>query len=161
MGEPIPPGPAVPEAIPTIEPELLLPPPAPEKRATDPLQVTGSDRSILQTDPADRPTSHSIFTEQRGSQIRQTSGASRDTLSEKIAFALTNQSPPEHAAEAPATNRNASPEIASPRPLPRLGGQSSSSETNFSTSSAARRVNASINASSATPIAQPPRPFRR
>ena len=197
MGEPIPTGPAVPEAVPTIESELLLPPPAPEKRATDPLQVTGSDRSILQTDPADRPTSRSIFTEQRGSQIQQTSGVSRDTLSEKIAFALTNQSPPEHAAEAPATNRTdrtASPEIASPRPLPRLGAQSGSSETNFSTSSAARRVNASINASSelrlrgskprssiptestvnpyptrpasaaassATPIAQPPRGFRR
>ena len=94
MGEPIPTGPAVPEAVPTIEPERLLPPPAPEKSSADPLQLTGSDRSILQAKPTARPVSQAISAGSAGPRkpaIQQTNSIARDTLSEKIAFALNSQ----------------------------------------------------------------------
>ena len=91
MGEPIPVGPAVPEAEPTIEPELPLPPPEPRQPAADPPQLTSSSQSILQTRQASLNPRGPISSSVRGgAPIRPTSGT-RDTLSERIAFALSQQ----------------------------------------------------------------------
>ncbi|MEC7696012.1 MAG: TolC family protein, partial [Planctomycetota bacterium] len=156
MGEPIPVGPAVPEAEPMIEPELQLPLPSPEPRqpAAEPPQLTGS-RSILQTKQARQASLNSRAPVSSGvsgtvggaAQIRPTSGT-RDMLSEKIAFALSqqgasNQSPVAAAAPAESVKRGVSKKMASgDRPET---ATSSKPAVRFSTSDApapAARVNA-------------------
>ena len=126
MGEPIPTGPIVPEAEPTIEPELLAPPTSPEQPAIDPLQLTG--RLNSQT----RPTASSVSallpratkagSKMAGSQIRQTSGAS-DKLSEKISFALSQQRGNDASSQANTGRRTTMSDMTSPAPLQAVGSR--------------------------------------
>ena len=97
IAEPIETGPQVPEQVPTLEPELLLPPPAtpatPPAPSPTPPQITSSSPSILLSTRAAPETTPQIT---RSAPSTLPSGG--DSLSETIALALSTQSTTESAA---------------------------------------------------------------
>ena len=158
MGEPIPTGPTVPEAVPTLEPELLLPPPStptlPEKNSVDPLQLTGSDRSILRTDPAVRPTSLAISSPRAENRIQPTTGNARDTLSEKIALALASQSPPQNAITEPSLNTTFAEERYPQQVRRESESAFSSAPSNHANQSSSVRASSTLRLRGSTPAKQ-------
>ena len=110
MGEPIPTGPQVPEAEPTLKPELLLPPPAapatPPSRPSTPPQVTRAERSVIFENASPQQTASPNLAPTRSGINAGRVG--RDTLSEKIALALANEQVPSATATRPLPTQSTS-----------------------------------------------------